>query len=107
MRGLPGATLANIDVVGSLILNTTSRGVTDMGRDQGQVPRLPSALASWFTPSQALTRTTGMAVALRRGWQYRRATPRYRLLARPRRLHRLIVGVRADRQRDSRGADDH
>ena len=35
MIGLLGATLANIDDIGSLILNTAPRGVTDMGRDRG------------------------------------------------------------------------
>jgi hypothetical protein len=50
MIGLPGATLANIDAVGSLIPNTAPRGATGMGRDRGQVSRLPPALASWFTP---------------------------------------------------------
>jgi hypothetical protein len=42
MRGLQGATLATNDAVGSLILDTAPRGVTGMGRDRGQVPRLPA-----------------------------------------------------------------
>lgn len=85
MRGLRGATLATIDAVGSLILDTAPRGVTGMGRDRDQVPRLPPAPTSWFTPSQALTWTTGMAVASRRGWQCVRATPRYRIRRRSKR----------------------
>jgi hypothetical protein len=50
MRGLPGATLATINVVWLLILNTTPCGVTGMERDRGQVSRLAPAPASWFTP---------------------------------------------------------
>jgi hypothetical protein len=42
MRGLSGATLADIDAVGSLILNTTARGVAGMGCDRGPC-QLPTA----------------------------------------------------------------
>jgi hypothetical protein len=50
MIGFPGTTLANIDAAGSLTLNSAPRGVTSIERDRGQVSRLPSPLAAWFTP---------------------------------------------------------
>ena len=63
MIGLPGATLANIDAVGSLIPNTALRGVTGMGRDRGQVSGFRRRSPHGSPPSQALTRALGMAVA--------------------------------------------